>query len=51
MNQARNDSAVRAQLGDDFQAYLEGVLQLEKADARLALEKFLSEWFPRSAAN
>lgn len=51
MTQARNDPAVGKELQDDFQVYLEGVLQLEKADPRFVLEKFLTEWFPRSSAN
>ena len=51
MAQTRSDPAVGNQLRDDFQVYLEGVLQLENADPRTVLEKFLSEWFPRSAAN
>jgi hypothetical protein len=51
MSQARNDPGVRTQLGDDFQVFLEGVLALDKADAQMALEKFLREWSPRSAAN
>ena len=51
LNQARTDPSVKTQLGDDFLVFFEGILQLEKADATLALEQFLREWFPRSAVN
>jgi hypothetical protein len=51
MNQARRDPAVRAQLEADFRLYLEGILHSENADPRVALEKFVSEWFPQSVVN
>jgi hypothetical protein len=51
INQARHDSAVRAQLGTDFHLYLQGILRSESADPREALEKFVTEWLPQSVVN
>ncbi len=51
LNLVRNDTGVATQLGPDFAAFVEEVLQGPEHDADLALDAFLREWTPRSAPN
>lgn len=51
VNSARMDAGVRTQLGPDFASFVGSLLEGSEVEASLALDAFLREWFPRSAAN